>query len=64
MCKAEKKDNSHSTANLIFRTFKGREFAFSMILFLLLLIIESCATNNKHGKHRQVPCPCETERYR
>jgi len=64
MFEVKKSGIRFSFVTQIIRTIQVKEFAFSMILFLLLLIVGSCATNNMHGKHRYVPCPCETERYR
>jgi len=31
----------------------------TILVILILQTLGSCATQNKSGKHRQIPCPCE-----
>jgi hypothetical protein len=31
-----------------------------LFVILILLALGSCATQNKYGKHKPMPCPCET----
>lgn len=32
----------------------------TLLVIVILQTLASCATQNKSGKHRQIPCPCET----
>lgn len=45
------------------RRRKMRGILLSVIVALLILTTESCATHYKHKKIKAVPCPCEKEQH-
>ncbi len=64
MSKVEDKTVKHSVLKNIRKRFQIKGYTIPILFFLVVLILESCATHYKHRKYKHVPCPCETEQRR
>jgi len=61
MSKAEDKIIKHSAPKRIRSRFQLKGFALPLVVFLLLLALESCTAHYKYRRNKKIPCPCETE---
>jgi len=61
MSKAEDKIIKHSAPKRIRRRFQLKGFVLPLVVFLLLLALESCTAHYKYRRNKKIPCPCETE---
>jgi hypothetical protein len=60
MSKVEDTGKKNSVLKQIFNRLQLKGIIISLSLLLLVLTIDSCATQYKHRKFKSIPCPCET----